>query len=293
MTAWAFTMAIYKRAWRLRLQVEDSVKTYQELNYQNSSLKIDFEVVNNVYGAFSNASITISGLNQDDLQYLASSTNPYGKFKRNRVSLEAGYVGEVGLIISGNIIETDVDFTSPDKAVTLKIMGGVQNNLLNNSVQSSLSGVVDFRRICDECAAKNNLKLRYDNKISKRNLTDFSFLGTPYQFIERIREYFEDLNIFINETDNTLNVLLKQGGEIINEQTLSNLTGLVGRPKPTMLGVNVRSLLNINLRVGEFIKLQNEELKAFDGVYRINELKHRGGNLSPEWVTDLSLYKRV
>lgn len=284
-------MAIFKRAWRLQIQIGDTIKTYQELDYSDTSLKIEFDVTNGIYGAFASGNITIYNLNIDDMQYLAGCVNPYGRFKRNKISLEAGYIGYVGVILSGNIIEADADFTSPDNRISFKITGGIGNNLLNNSIKTSLSGAVDFKVICSECASKNGLTLKYDNKLKKRFLNDFSFLGTPFQMIEQLRSYFNDLNIFIDETGNLLNVLLKEGGEEINKQVLSYETGLIGKPKPTMLGVNVKSFLNINLKAGGLINLKNERLTQFDGIYRIQELKHRGGNMSDEWVSELTMQR--
>lgn len=150
-------MAVFKRAWRLQIQIGDKIKTYQELNYDDTSLKIEFDVTNGIYGAFASGNITIYNLNLDDMQYLASCTNPYGRFKRNKISLEAGYVNSLGVILSGNIIEADADFTSPDNRITFKITGSIGNNLTNNSIQTSLNGAVDFKTICNECAKKMDL----------------------------------------------------------------------------------------------------------------------------------------
>lgn len=284
-------MAVFKRAWRLQIEIGDKIKTYQELSYDDTSLKIEFDITNGIYGAFASGHITIYNLDLDDMQYLANCVNPYGKFKRNKISLEAGYVGLLGVIISGNIIEAEADFTSPDNRITFKITGGIGNNLTNNSVQTSLNGSVDFKTICNECAKKNGLKLKYDKNIAKRFLQDFSFLGSPFQMIEQLRNYFNDLNIFIDETSSLLNVLLKEGGEEINKQVLSKDTGLIGKPKPTMLGVNVTTFLNINLKAGGLIELKNEKLTQFNGVYRIQELKHRGSNMTDDWFSDLTMQR--
>lgn len=284
-------MAVFKRAWRLQIQIGDKIKTYQEINYDDTSLKIEFDITNGIYGAFASGHVTIYNLNLDDMQYLASCVNPYGKFKSNKITLEAGYINLLGVILSGNIIEAEADFTSPDNRITFKITGSIGNNLKNNSIQTSLNGSVDFKTICNECAKKNGLNLKYDSNIAKRFLQDFSFLGSPFQMIEQLRSYFDDLNIFIDETSSLLNVLLKEGGEEINTQVLSKDTGLIGKPKPTMLGVNVITFLNINLKAGGLVKLKNQKLTQFDGIYRIQELKHRGSNMTDDWVSELTMQR--
>lgn len=284
-------MAIYKRAWRLSIQINNTIKTFQELDYQDQSLKIDFEVNNAVYGSFANGNITIYNLAQSDMEFLASCVSPYGNFKRNKVSLECGYVGNIALILAGNIIGVECDFTSVDNKITLQVEGGIQNNLLNNNIETSLKGKVDFQAICAECAKHNDLILKYDKNITKRNLNDYSFLGSPFQMIENIKKYFSDLNIFIDETGKVLNVLLTEKGEKINEQELSSDTGLIGKPKPTLQGCNVLSMLNVNFKAGGFVKLKNESLKSLNGVYRITELKHKGSNYGELWISELILFR--
>lgn len=284
-------MAIYKRAWRLSIQINNIVKTFQELDYQDQSLKIEFEVSNAVYGGFASGNITIYNLAQSDMEFLSSSVSPYGNFKRNKVSLECGYVGNIALILSGNIIGVECDYSSVDNKITLSIQGGIQNNLLKNSIETSLKGKVDFKTICAECAKHNDLILKYDRNIAKRLLSDYSFLGSPFQMIENLKKFFSDLNIFIDESGKVLNVLLTEKGEKINEQELSSYTGLIGKPKPTLQGCNILSMLNTNFKAGGFVKLKNESLKSLDGVYRITELKHKGSNFGELWVSELILFK--
>lgn len=285
-------MASFKRVWRLKVEINGNVKTFQELNWGEDSLKIDFNIKNGINGAFSSGDITIYNLNSNDMQFLSTCYNfNNGNFKKNKITLEAGYPDNFALLISGNINEADANFESVDKSISLRITGGIQNNLENNSIQTSLSGEVDFESICRECATKNNLKLDFDRNITKRALFDFSFLGSPYQYIEKIRELFSDINIFIDSTANSLKVMLKDGNPI-NKQVLSNKTGLIGKPKPTWIGCNVKTLLNPSLNAGGYIELKNEVLSVFDGVYRINEINHRGTNIGDIWESELILQRQ-
>ena len=64
---WGFIMALFKRAWRLQIQVGNIVKTFQELDYAEQSLKIEFDISNAVYGGFSSGSISIYNLAQSDM----------------------------------------------------------------------------------------------------------------------------------------------------------------------------------------------------------------------------------
>ena len=283
---------VFRRAFRLSIEIDGKLKTYQELTNTDESLKVDFNITNCVYGVFAQGNITIYNLGFDDMQYLATSYNPASRrFKRNKIILEAGYNDNVSNIINGNIIEVDADFNSVDASINLRVQGAIANNLANNNVKTSLNGDVDFRAVCNECAKNNGLTLHYDSKIKPRTLTDFSYNGTPYQMIERLRKYYPDTNIFLGEDGQTLNVLLKEGGENFNQQELSKDTGLKGRPKPTMLGCVARSVLNTNFKAGGYVKLKNSNLENFDGVYRITELKHIGSNRGEAWDTELTLQR--
>ena len=284
-------MAVFKRVWRLQIEINGNIKTFQELDFNQKSLKIDFNIKNGIGGAFSNGDITIYNLNQNDMQFLSTCYNySNGNFKRNKISLEAGYRDNFGVLINGNINEADANFESVDKSINLKITGGIQNNLTNNSIQTSLNGNIDFKIICEECAKKNGLSIDYGKDIGKRVITDFSFLGSPYQYIEKLREFFKDLDIFIDNIGASLKVQ-KKNSNSINRKVLSRETGLIGKPKPTWIGCNVKSLLNPSLKAGGYIDLKNEVLKDFDGRYRINEINHKGSNMGDLWESELILQR--
>lgn len=284
-------MAVFKRVWRLQIEINGNIKTFQELDFNQKSLKIDFNIKNGIGGAFSNGDITIYNLNQNDMQFLSTCYNySNGNFKKNKISLEAGYRDNFGVLINGNINEADANFESVDKSINLKITGGIQNNLTNNSIQTSLNGNIDFKIICEECAKKNGLSIDYGKDIGKRVITDFSFLGSPYQYIEKLREFFKDLDIFIDNIGASLKVQ-KKNSNSINRKVLSRETGLIGKPKPTWIGCNVKSLLNPSLKAGGYIDLKNEVLKDFDGRYRINEINHKGSNMGDLWESELILQR--
>ena len=285
-------MEAFKRSFRLKIQIGNVLKTYQELSFTDQSLKIEFDITMGVAGAMANGNITVYGLNNQDMEYLASCYNPIkGVFKKNFVSLEVGYIDKLGLILKGNILEVEPDFNILGNKISLRVMAGIQNNLLNNNITTSLANKVDFKTICQECAKNNDMPLKFDSKIAKRFINDYSFNGTPFQQINNLRKYYDDLDIFVDGIKNVLNVLKKEGGEVINKNVLSKQTGLIGKPTPVSNGLKVLSLLNTNFYAGGQIQLKNEHLKSFDGTYKIWELKHFGTNIGDNWNSELILQK--
>lgn len=285
-------MEIFKRSFRLKVQIGSNLKVYQELGFTDQSLKIEFDITMGVAGSFANGNITIYGLTDKDMEYLCSCYDASrGIFRNNFISLEVGYIDKLGLILRGNILEIDPNFNTLGNSISLRVMAGIGNNLANNNISTSLANKVDFKTICNDCAKNNGMSLKFDSKIAKRFLTDYSFNGTPFQQIENLRKYYDDIDIFIDGLKNVLNVLKKEGGEVINKSELSNKTGLIAKPKPTTQGLQVISLLNTNFYAGGQIILKNEHLKSFDGKYRVWSVQHIGSNFGDNWISQLILQK--
>ena len=285
-------MAIFKRSWRLSIEIDGKVKTYQELQNDDISLKIDFDITSKVSN-YSEGNITIYNLSRDDMYFLSScariSANG-GVFKQNKIQLECGYNGELGLILSGNIFECSADFTSPDKKLNIKAQGNLTKNFTGD-VAISLNGNVDLKDICQELTTKQKLILEYDKAIKPISQAGYSFLGTPKQMVNELRKSFKDLWFYFSEDGKTLKVQPKENATIKNPQKLSANTGLVGTPTPTQYGIKATSLLNNNFKAGSWVTLESSRISQYNRTYYIREVKHKGTNQGNEWysILDLSL----
>ena len=287
-------MAIFKRSWRLKIEVENVIKEFKELENTDTSLKIDFDATSKT-SKWAEGNITIQNLNKDDLQYLASCARISGgaTFKHNKVSLEAGYGGDLAVILCGNISQVDVDFTSADRKCTLKVSGNFAQNALKNSVGLSMDGDIDFREICKEASALMKVKLVYDSNIKPILQKGYSFLGTPMRLLDDLRQSFKDYYLILSADGNTLSVKPKENATILKKDVISEETGMIGMPKPTQYGLTITSLLNSALKAGDFVEVQSKKITAFNGTYFIYELKHKGSNMNNEWISTLDLRKRA
>ena len=287
-------MAIFKRSWRLKIEVENVIKEFKELENTDTSLKIDFDATSKT-SKWAEGNITIQNLNKDDLQYLASCARISGgaTFKHNKVSLEAGYGGDLAVILCGNISQVDVDFTSADRKCTLKVSGNFAQNALKNSVGISMDGDIDFREICKEASALMKVKLVYDSNIKPILQKGYSFLGTPMRLLDDLRQSFKDYYLILSADGNTLSVKPKENATILKKDVISEDTGMIGMPKPTQYGLTITSLLNSALKAGDFVEVQSKKITAFNGTYFIYELKHKGSNMNNEWISTLDLRKRA
>ena len=85
-------MAIFGRSWRLSIQINDTLKTYQEIDRSDESLKIDFSVKSALDGEFTNGDLTISGLKLSDTAFLGTNyDNKTGELRQSELKLEVGY----------------------------------------------------------------------------------------------------------------------------------------------------------------------------------------------------------
>ena len=279
-------MMVYKRIWLLGITLGNVIKYYKETYYNENSLKIEFNVTTKAAGANPKGNITIYGLNNKDLQYYASLNQKRG-FENNIVTLECGYMGQsLSLLFQGNIQSAKVDFQSVDKSLSLELGTRVSNNFLNNRISSSYSGDTTVEKVARDIASANGVGIEIGKGITE-TLQDFSFVGTPFQFMESLRESFPDLDIFFSPNLNK--IIIEKKESTTDTSTLSKETGLIGAPDAIQGGLIVQSLLNLKLKVGQRINLKYENLTHFNGTYKIVEMTHRGSNKSNEWISILTL----
>lgn len=279
-------MALFKRAWRLSIQIGDTLKTFQEINTINESLKIDFSVKSSLDGDFSEGDITISGLRLSDTAFLSTNYDAKtGDLRESILKLEVGYPNATAEILKGNIVEATPNFNNPNNEINLKIKSGAFNNI-DFSVCDSINGATNFKTICEKVAKNNNVALDFktdENPI----IYDYSFKGTPFQQIENLRKYAKS-NIFLQ------NAKLCVFSENTNPYTITKIdykSGLIGSPKPNPLGCEIVCLLNSSLQAGQFIELETKKIPQLNGNYRIIELVHSGSNRGADWFSNLTLTK--
>lgn len=277
-------MALFKRCYKLSIDIGNIRKTYQELSGDDVSLKIDFDVDMSANGSFSKGNITIIGLPQNDIALLATNRNKDGTLKPSKISLEVGYPNILGQILQGNIIEAEANFTAPDQSIRLGVMSAYESGQAQTT--ASLAKNATFRDIAQAVASANKLTLKYDSSIPNKVIGDYSFRGTPFQQVQRLREYMPD-DVDIAIRNDTLEVKNKKAPAGAKKIKIDSDSGLIGDPAPTLQGCNIRTLLNPSLSVNDYIELKSARIPQLNGLYRIIELKHRGTNRGDLWESAL------
>ena len=277
-------MALFKRAYRISVEVGGIRKTYQELNGDDISLKIDFDIDMSANGNFSKGNITIIGLPQNDIALISTNRNKDGTLKPSKLTLEAGYPNILGKILEGNIIEAEANFTMPDQSIRLSVMSGYEKG--QTQTITSLAKNATFRDIAQAVANTNKLVLKYDSSIPNKVIGDYSFRGTAFQQIQKLREYMPD-DVDITIKNDILEIKNKKSITGAKKIKINSDNGLIGDPAPTLQGCDIRTLLNPALSVNDCVDLKSAKIPQLNGMYRIIELKHRGTNRGDLWESAL------
>lgn len=278
-------MVLFKRTWRLNININGINKTYQELDISDTSLKIEFETHNAIKSLNSGGQLNIVGLTNRDISFLSTNFKN-GVLVPSLITLEAGYANELALILNGNIVSIEPDFTNPDTSLKIEIMTGINNNLANNYIIDSIKGITTFRDLCIRIAKNNDLTLKYDDTILNKIIEDYAFNGTPLQQIKQLQDLNTNANISIDKK----HLLVTNKTNNNNTKIIINSNnGLIGTPKPTAIGCEITTLLRPSLLLSDIITLESVKLPQLNGDYSIIQISHKGTNKGDAWYSNLLL----
>lgn len=287
-------MNFFNRCWQFKIQIEDQPpKIYQRISQDTAGLHITFQseaVLNSIPPS---GTITITGLPLSDITYLATSFIPdSGMLKKASVELQAGYDGNLSVVVIGNVCQATPNFTTSDYSIQLKIINGLQLNQLNAFASVSLKGNATLRDILANIASKNNLVLDLDPSLNNRVLYDYSYQGSPFKQLASLRTYYNDLELDIQ--GNKLIARHKKSTRPVRYK-LTSKSGLLGDPAPSPIGCNITTYLLPNLQVGDIIELETKKLYQLNGFYKINKITHKGESRGTQWQSEMlcQLYSKL
>lgn len=233
----------------------------------------------------------------------------------NRIAIEAGYEGEqYGLIFDGDVIQPIRD---KEDGVTFKLtlismdgdrffnQGFTNTTLLKGqTARSIVDGITN--------KATNPAKL---GSIST-NLNDAQLTRGKVVFgltRDYLRQIAQSQNAMFYIEDNKVNLIKMEDvpqGEIIE---LSPLSGLIGTPAQTEMGVSVKCLLNPQVAVNKLIHIDNSLVREMqrapvmanigagavkpttqvvrnldsDGIYRVIKVIYKGDTRGDDWGCEI------
>jgi hypothetical protein len=232
------------------------------------------------------------------------------------ITLTAGYIGEgmSGIIFDGAIVQ-----------IRTGKQGGVDTFI--DITATDGDGLYKDGFIAETVQAGSNARQRYNNILAKTsykpesweiaisNLNDENRLPRGKVYYGRTTEFLrtESAQCGADWTyeNNTVRVLGRD--EYLNPDIthiINAQTGMIGLPTQTIEGIQVKCLLNPNLKPGERIELNNDSIQqrrigtelteqsrwtleqsiiteGVTGHYKLIGLSHNGSNRGPNWYSEL------
>lgn len=249
--------------------------------------------VNSEIGMPSNAYIDVFNLNRDDVDYLATSASTF--LKRQRFfRLYAGYEGDVNLLFSGQILEA-LPEGNPD--VILKIRGMSALKWWGETMSVSKDNT-SMAELLETAANEMGYVLDIDDntrncEMLQKKKETFSFTGSPMELLNEIQSELggvtaNEKSVYIVPENETIHVYAPELMTYKKILLVNKDTGMIGIPSPTVVGCNVKILLNTSIRCGDLIELKSERIPSINGRYSVISLAHEGEIRGKNWYTTLT-----
>ena len=259
--------------------------------YTKKIENIDFNFnIKKSLGSFQNeATIGIYNLSKEDVNYL-NSFNPFNREYVNTKKLIRVYAGYretgYGLIFQGDIWSA--------------IPSGMPDTILNIKAKSNYSKSleiipINFYNISTKAIATNianmlNLSLQW--KASKTKIINqFNYTGSKSKLIEKFNELD---NIIMYCNDKNLIVIDKNEKKTNTKYAIEvNMnSGMIGEPEPNCFGVKVKTLLNPNVKCGDWINLKSNIQPYINGYYQVFSLENTGQARGNDFYSILDCKRR-
>lgn len=284
---------------KVALEVADGAKN----SYLLSDMRIQFNVVSATVSSLKYAEITVWNLNREKANKILKEFVG--------VSLSAGYEGSYGLIFNGQIARVE---TGKENAVDSYVRIFAQDGdhaknwtMTNTTLKDGWTDedlyqqlMTDFERAGLEAGYNPGLD------VDTRGARGFPLYAQTAQIMNGLA-HRQGCDWFIE--DGKVN-LVPNGGTLPGPmEVLTPASGLIGVPKLTIGGINVRCLLNPKIRTGARIQIDNKLVAQLNqqtpflndvgavvpdmqgqpdgnGIYKAHSVTHTGDTRGQEWYTN-------
>ena len=200
------------------------------------------------------------------------------KFKnKSKISIEAGYKGDTGVIFTGFVSKVSTKYENADKVTTIKCLDDITTRTVENL---SFAGGTKASTILRTLIKRTNTPIAVFKV--RRDWTYKDKVTVDGDLMENIKKYAEVCGISVFISKGKVYARYIKDGDNLNF-TLSEDTGLIGSPEPfeeeqtaedykeTVHGYKVDCLLQHRMTTAGIIKLKSAEIS---GTYRIRKGEH-------------------
>lgn len=241
------------------------------------NLRVSFEITKTLDKQPNPGKISIYNLNRDHRGAVLS-----GQYKT--VALSVGYE-VLRLIYAGDVTRANVESQGMDKLTELECGDG---NVAFTSARVNMTlppGTTDAQAAVALAGTLPNTSR------GTMVVTRTGGSGRSKVYCGNTRDHLSNL-AHANNADWSIQdgqlVMLPSNAALAGEGALiSDETGMIGGPKQTDNGLEVKCLLNPEILVGGVVRIVSIE-STYSGDYKVVSVKHTGDSLEGDWTSDLT-----
>lgn len=239
---------------------------------------------------FGKCSMSIKGMLLEDMEQLTSlSFNPaFAYTAKNYINIYAGDdLTGFGQVFAGSITSAGAEFADGRPGAVFKIEGQIgYNGSVKPLAPNAVNGSQTAASFIEQQA--NSAGMEFENQGVTATIKDCIFNGSA---VQQARQAAERVGAELLIDDEKM-ILLPSGGARDSDQVplLNKDTGLLGYPKITQSGIEVKSIFNPDFKIARHFVLESIVPKA-SGTWRITKLTHKLSSNDPQdgsWESQLT-----
>lgn len=227
-----------------------------------------------------------------------------------RVILQAGYESNFGVIFQGNIKQVIIGRESgQDTFINIQAGDGDQSYnfaIVNATIAAGASQQDQVTAAIGAMTSNGGVKTGSISSLPQSQLPRGKVMfGPAKNYLRNVCQNTDNGWSIQNESVNIVPKKSYLKGEAV---VLNSATGMVGTPQQTNIGINVKCLLNPNIKVGGRIQIDNKSVQKFkvnlsnaqqnaatnvgypltaDGFYYVMAVEYEGDNRGIPWYTNI------
>jgi len=250
--------------------------------YKLEGLNFKFNITRRAGALHSFADISIAGLNRDSITEYISFIAPFREYQKHKyISVYAGYEDKGGAV---KIFEGDVTHAVPTQPpdVWLNIKARTGYYLQQTIATKSITDKMKFKDVCLNAANWCGCKLIWlvkEQKTEDLVIDQFQCRSSLGEVVAHQLEELAQGLVVVNMNKATGCIEVVDHDQPILEQTMkiiSNDSGMIGIPQPTVNGVEVDIMFDPTIRRFQVIRVESELIPTLNGTYSVMCYTHSG-----------------
>lgn len=271
------------------------IRTYQfsagqagGIGFGTNELHIQFSVEKSDVASPNTAKISLWNLNPTHKAALEE--------KDCVVTLNAGYRGNMTLVLTGTVTNVITEDDGADQKTTIDVLDG-RKELRDSYVTLGYLQSTDSKLILQDAAGQMGLPITFSPGASFKPLESYSYVGLAKNVLDKV---CASNNLTWTIQNGVIQVTKSNEPISTIAHLISSQTGLIGSPKKltqseknsgsaeenssknkAQAGWEIRYFLNAAIGVNDLVQLQS---KTASGIFRVKSVKLQGDNMAGDWV---------